>query len=532
LAAAALIARFLGVIQRVPLDHFLGPVGGASYGIANNVYMLLLTVATAGIPSTLSKMVSEKTALGQYEEARRIYRAAFLFGLAGGLFVTALLFIAAPYYARYVSKIPEAALSIRAIAPALLLFPAIAMMRGYFQGRQMMAAGGISQIVEQILRVATAVLLAFVMATLGASDERVAAGASFGGVLGAIGAFAVMLYYSRNLKRADAMAKRQRVVPSFRRRPQQTYSEIYAEMFRTAIPIVLTSIAVPLIYFIDSSIVVQLLERSIGADAATQALNVLTIRAQSIAGIPPILAIALSQSVIPVISSSYARKDMTAVAGQATLAIRISILSGVPIVLALVTAAQPVNGLLFSDLDGTGIIAVLTAGTIFQITMLTTGSILTGLGRPKVPMANVFVGVFVKLAGSYALAPFFGIYGIIAATGLCFLVTTLLNVMALRRRFSFAVLGRRWPGFLLAVAVSGGAGYALGKWGIGLASVLPDRLVYLIVASAVGGAVLLLFALLLVLCNVIGPDDLRSYPRPVRKAMSVLFRLLGKTADA
>lgn len=530
LAAAALVARFLGLIQRVPLDHLLGSAGGAAYGVANTVYMLMLTVATAGIPSTLSKMVSEKTALGQYDEARRVYRAAFLFGLVGGAIITTLLMIGAPYYAKYVSKIPESALSIRALAPALLLFPAIAMMRGYFQGRQMMTAGGISQIVEQIMRVVTAIGLAIVLLALGSSDEWVAAGASFGGVLGAVGAFGVMLYYSRKLKRADAQERRPIRIPSYRQ-PKQTYRQIYAEMSRTAIPIVLTSIAVPLIYFIDSSIVVQLLEGSIGSGAATNALNVLTIRAQSIAGIPPILAIALSQSIIPVVSSAYATNDMNMVTRQATLAIRISILSGVPVVLALCTAALPINGLLFSNLDGTGIIALLTAGTVFQITMLTTGSILTGLGRPKVPMANVFIGIIVKVIGSFALAPWLGIYGIILATSLCFFTTTTLNVLALRRRMKLVVLGRRWPGFILTLILAAGAGYGIEQGGFSLLlGVIPAKLVYALIGSAVGAVVLLLYALLLIVFNVVGADDVANYPRPLRKVMAKLFRMLGKSA--
>lgn len=79
LAAAALVARVLGLVQRVPLEHMLGDVGNASFTIANNVYLMLLTVATAGIPSTLSKMVSERYALEKPHEAQRIYHAALIF---------------------------------------------------------------------------------------------------------------------------------------------------------------------------------------------------------------------------------------------------------------------------------------------------------------------------------------------------------------------------------------------------------------------------------------------------------------------
>ncbi|MFD1904259.1 oligosaccharide flippase family protein [Paenibacillus rhizoplanae] len=141
LAAAALVARVLGLAQRVPLEHLFNTTGNASFTIANNVYLLLLPLATAGIPSTLSKMVSERYALNRPHEAQQVYRAALIFAAIVGVLMSVALYIAAPYYAEY-SKVPESTLAIRAIAPALLLFPAIAMMRGYFQGRNNMMAGG------------------------------------------------------------------------------------------------------------------------------------------------------------------------------------------------------------------------------------------------------------------------------------------------------------------------------------------------------------------------------------------------------
>ena len=373
LAAAALIARVLGLVQRVPLEHILGDIGNASFTISNTVYLMLLTVATAGIPSTLSKMVSERYALGRAGEAQQIYKAALIFAAVAGVVMSALLWFAAPYYATYVSKVPEAVSAIRALAPALLLFPAIAMMRGYFQGRGNMTAGGISQIVEQFARVGTAIIVAYVMLQWNYDDRTIAAGASFGGVLGSIGAFAVMLYFTLKLRRSDRAAQLEVV-----RAEQLPMRGIYSDIFKLSIPIVLSSLAVPAINFIDSSLVVPLLSGRIGLEEATGVLAILGAKAQSIAGIPPILAIALSQSLVPVISAAFARKDEAHLQNQITLAMRISILTGMPIVIALCAAAYSVNGLLFSTPDGTPIITLLTFGTIFQITMMTTNSILLG----------------------------------------------------------------------------------------------------------------------------------------------------------
>jgi stage V sporulation protein B len=520
LAAAALVARVLGLVQRVPLDHLFNDIGKASFTISNNVYLLLLTVATAGIPSTLSKMVSERYALKKPAEAQRVYHAALIFAAAAGVIITILLYVLAPYYATYVSKVPEASLAIRALAPALLLFPAIAMMRGYFQGRGNMTAGGISQIVEQFARVGTAILLAYILLKSGYEDSWVAAGASFGGVLGSIGAFAVMLYYTVKIRKQDRALMLEAGPDS-----HLPMGQIYKDIFTISIPIVLSSMTVPVVNFIDSSIVNPLLIGRIGEAKATQLLGILGQRAQSVAGIPPILAIALSTSLIPVISAAFARKDEAHLKQQITLALRISILTGMPIVIALCVASYSINGLLFSSLDGSGLIMLLTFGTIFQITMMTTNSILLGVGKAYLTVISVMMGIIIKLLGSLILAPWLGIYGIISATGLCFLVITWLNLRVMKKIVPFSILGKRWRGFLIAVIVTGAVGYGLNAAGDQLVHILPDRLAFLITCLVVGVVVVVLYLALLVMLGVLRQQELSSYPRILQKALRPLMRL-------
>src|SRR5262245_57699535 len=114
LAAAALVARFLGIFQRIPLDYMTDSHGGGYFTVANNIYRMLLIVATGGIPSAISKMVSERYALGRPDEARRIYKAALLFGAVTGVLITVLLLIFAPFYATHIAEKPGAALAVRA----------------------------------------------------------------------------------------------------------------------------------------------------------------------------------------------------------------------------------------------------------------------------------------------------------------------------------------------------------------------------------------------------------------------------------
>lgn len=520
MALAALVARVLGAVQRIPLVHLLDDSGMATYSNAFNIYMMLLVVATAGIPSALSKLVSEKTALGQYEEARRIYRAAAMFALAAGAVMTLLLLLAAPYYEK-VSAVPNASLAIRAVAPALLLFPLIAIMRGYFQGRQRMTPNGLSQIVEQIVRLAAAIGLAYLLLAIGWGQAWAVAGASFGGVAGSVGAVVVMLYFAVLLRRDD---RRNGHVGNKTAAAPVGWRELYARLFKLSVPIVLFSLAVPLINVIDTTITVGLLQPDLSYEEAVEALGILGGRAQSLAGIPIILAIALSQSAVPVISSAFAKKDMALVNAQASKALYISVLTGLPLVLAICAAARPINIFMFADDNGTGIIALLTAIAMFQIVMQTSGAVLMGIGQMRPLIVHVAIGLIVKLACSYLLAPVFGIYGIIVSTALCFIVMTQLNLVILRRHVDYTILGKKWLGLAATTVVVYAAGFALEWLAHRYVQPFGYRLSHMLDAAIVGVGVLVAYIAMLAVTRVVTAQDVSRFPAPVQKVMRRFVR--------
>ncbi|MBD2868094.1 putative polysaccharide biosynthesis protein [Paenibacillus arenilitoris] len=526
LAAAALTARFLGLFQRIPLDYMLGADGQAAFNQANQLYLLLLTVATGGIPVTISKMISQRYALGRPEEARQIYKAALLFGAVTGVLLAVAMFVLAPQYAE-LSKVPQSTLSLKAIAPALLLFPIIAMTRGYFQGRQIMSAGAISQIVEQILRILGGIGLALIILGLGWGDEWGAAAIAFGSVFGSIGAFVVMLRYARKLKRQDK-AEADKETGAIRQTEAAAkplrFRSIYREIFTMSIPAVVTAMTVQFVYFFDQTFFMRLTASFYNEESALEVLANYSTKAMALAGIPPILAIALGASIIPVIASAYSLKKMDEVQRQASLVMRIVCFTGVPVALLLTVAAYSVTGLLFTSPSGSGAVALLTAGTIMQITMMTTNSILYGLDMPRLPMMHTFVGFGLKILFSVALAPWMGVYGLIVGSSICFIVITWLNVRRINRQVKLNVLGRRWAPYMAAIAIPAAAGWGAEYVVLGWTEAWAPKLSYLTAGAAAAVVVGGLYVLLLAALRVVTPEDIRSFPGPLRKAMTLLLK--------
>src|SRR5574344_447440 len=86
LASAVVIVKLIGAVYKIPLGNIIGDEGKAHFTVAYNIYNLLLTVSTAGLPLAISKLTSEAHALGRENEKRKLFRTAIwlFFGLGLG----------------------------------------------------------------------------------------------------------------------------------------------------------------------------------------------------------------------------------------------------------------------------------------------------------------------------------------------------------------------------------------------------------------------------------------------------------------
>jgi stage V sporulation protein B len=414
LAAAALVARVLGVVQRIPLQRILDDTGMASYAMAYNVYFWLLVLATAGIPSALAKLVAHHEALGQEAHVARIRQVALRWAWIGGVMMAGGLYLLAPSLARWAGY-PEAQWAMQALAPALFVFPWVAVQRGYFQGRQRMLPSGLSQVGEQVLRVGSSIFLAYVLVAAGYGVAWGAAGASAGGVFGALGAALVLL-----------CAKHRKATPN--RAP------VLKPLLTLAVPTSVAALLVPTLYVIDTMATIPMLTPLLGVEEATRTMGVLGGRAQSLAGIPVLFAIALSQSLIPAVATAHAQQQ--ALAPLVAKAVRWSVLLSVPIMLWLIYAVDAFNTILFGNAYGSDIIVAVVCTALPQVLMMTTASILLGIGKPHWTMVHMGIGLIGKVAFTMMLTPHFGVYGIVGGTAACFTIVMTLHFIRIRHLLS------------------------------------------------------------------------------------------------
>ena len=133
LAAAVIIVKILGALYKIPLTNVLDGDGMGYFTTAYNIYNLLLTISTAGLPVALSKMIAEANTLGRHNEKRRIFRVALAtFLILGGICTCLMAFL--PHQLAAMMNNSQSWYAIVALAPAVIGVCCESAFRGYTQG--------------------------------------------------------------------------------------------------------------------------------------------------------------------------------------------------------------------------------------------------------------------------------------------------------------------------------------------------------------------------------------------------------------
>lgn len=119
------------------------------YQMVYPFYCLLLTVSATGIPSSIAKMVAEKTGAGRVRQA--VLKSAFILFLAIGALGTLLMMALSPLLSR-AQDCADLKNGYIALAPSVLLVSAISVFRGWFQGENNMLPTALSEVTEQLVK--------------------------------------------------------------------------------------------------------------------------------------------------------------------------------------------------------------------------------------------------------------------------------------------------------------------------------------------------------------------------------------------
>ncbi|WP_432775721.1 polysaccharide biosynthesis protein [Brevibacillus gelatini] len=526
LGVAGLVSKLLGAVYRIPYQNIAGDIGLYVYMQVYPLYTTLLILATAGFPIAISKIVSERIAIGDALGARRAFRVASISLVVLGLFFFLLLYGGAPLIARFMGD-EHLTTPLRAVAWSLPLVPMAAILRGYFQGHQNMMPTGVSQVIEQLIRVIFILLAAFWAMNVYQDAYLAGTGAVFAAFPGGVAAILVLLWYWRKDKQGAHLIPEQRAGVG-----TWTNRQVLRSLLMYAVPICMGALVLPLVPLVDSITVVNMLQISGTPEDLAKLLKGAFDRGQPLIQFGTFFATSLSLALVPAISEAVAQRQHHMIASRSEIAIRLTFLLGLPASFGLALLAEPVNVMLYGDKNGTEALAVQSFTIMFATLSIASAGILQGLGRVMRPARNLFIGVMVKLVLNLALVPFWGIAGAALSTVIAYLVAMGLNVLAVKK-YTGAHIGLRQTvhkPFLSVIVMSvvvllveWGATALLGKTG------MSERLYQTLVALISVGTGALVYLLALLKTGGLTRSDIHFLPKGKRIAgLLTRFQLLPK----
>ena len=456
LAAGILIVKLIGMFYKIPLINIIGEAGAADFNNAYNIYAVLLTVSTAGLPVAVSKLVSEANALNRRNQVRRTFRLALVLFLTLGLISFLVMFFRADALAGMMND-SKAAAGIRALAPAVVCVGCLAALRGYSQGHSNMAPTSVSQIIEALCKLVVGLGLAFWLVKQGKDPDVAAAGAITGVTVGTVVALIYMVL--------DFFLSRGREDTHGTDRPDSAGS-ILANILKIAVPITLSSSMVGIVTVIDSSLVQGQLQSALNlTEKASRTLYGNYSGALNIYNLPTSLMAAITASVIPAVSAALARRDRKGAARITGSALRITALLSFPMGVGLFVLGTPIIRLLFPSLNvevAGPLLSTLGVATPFVCMVLVCNSVLQAHGFINLPVIVMVLGGIVKIVNNYNLVGAIGIAGAPVGNILCFGLALVLDLVVITRVIPNRP--RLLPIFVkpaIASAIMGGAAWAV-----------------------------------------------------------------------
>ncbi|WP_025026208.1 putative polysaccharide biosynthesis protein [Caldalkalibacillus mannanilyticus] len=460
LTAAIFISKILGFIYVVPFKALVGTQGYVLYNYAYQAYIVLLSFTTMGIPLAVSKFVSKYNELGDYETGRRLFRSGLLLMLGTGLVSFILLFIYAPSIALVVidphdtsgNSLEDITHVIRMVSMALLIVPAMGIIRGYFQGHHSMGPTAVSQVIEQIVRIIFILICSYLVLRVWNGALSTAVGfATFGAFVGGVGGMATLYYYWR--KRRSYLER------PFQNRlgyQQVTYWNMYKELISYAIPFVFVGLTIPLYSFIDTFTINQALT-SIGyKQGGAEEINAVMALVQKVILVPVALATAMSLTLVPIITKAYTSKDQKLLHQYVTQSFQVIIYITLPMVVYMSVMSYPIYTLLYSlseYLLGGKILRWYAPTAILFALFTVTAAILQGINLQRYVLLSLSIGIVFKAFFNTFFIIHFEELGPIIATNAGFLFSISLNLVFIRRFLHYRFKHRLKQHFLILLQV-------------------------------------------------------------------------------
>ena len=410
-----LLIKVLGLIYKLVITNIegFGDAGLGYYSSGYQIYALLLTLSSIGIPSVISKLVSERIAIGDTKGAQRIFKIAFKFFTTIGFILSIGLFLGADFIATNILNVPDVAYVMKVLSPAIVFVAMSAVYRGYFSGQQNMKPTSVSQTLEQLLNCILSIT--FVYACIGKDPYIMAAAGNLSTTFAIVITFMYLLMYYRHNKIStkDSIESPEK---------KKSDKELLKTILGISIPITVSSLISVISGVIDTATVSNCIQISLqnagmtkeALEQAAMASTGILSKVETLVSFPLAINLAFSTALTPAISEALAIKDKKTASRRLSFSFFSSLIIILPCSLGFIALAEPILQMLYPTAsDGAGIFRIASVYMILTALSQTLTGGLYGVNQSKIPAIAAGIGAIIKFVLNMILIsnPNIGIYG-------------------------------------------------------------------------------------------------------------------------
>ena len=428
LTASNFISRFLGAIYIIPWYIWMGKHGAEANGLFTmgyNIYAWFLLISTAGVPVAVAKQVAKYNTIEQKDHSFTLIREFLKFMLLLGVIFAVIMYLLSPFFARVSGVGKELIPVMQSLSWAVLVFPAMSVIRGFFQGFNNLKPYAMSQIAEQVIRVIWMLLATFFIMKLGSKDYVAAVTQStFAAFVGMFASMAVLVYFLWKTNLLTSILHKPANSAEINSRA------LLVDTIREAIPFIITGSAIQLFQIIDQMTFINTMKwfTNYSNSQLVVMFSYFSANPNKITMILIAVATSIGGVGIPLLTENYVKGDLKAAARLVQDNLSMLLLFLLPATIGSVLVARPLYTIFYGRPDslalGLFIFAMLQTIILGIYTVLS--PMIQALFQNRKAIIYFGYGVLVKLILQIPFIYLFRAYGPLLATTIGLIVPIIL----------------------------------------------------------------------------------------------------------
>ncbi len=406
ITAFTVAERTLGFFFKIYLSREIGAVGMGIYSVALSFFFVLLTFLTSGIPLVVSKL----TAKGGKDASASACSAALIVEIVTSLVICLFVAVLQKPIGSLFADAQSMTLVI-IMLPALVFSGVYSAFRGVLWGEKKFVSVSVVELIEQVARIIVCVVLMSLFA-----DKTKAVATSMCFACGASAIACALFYFCGKRKLKNPKPQLKPLISSS--------TPITMSRTTSSVNNYITAVAIPFL----------LMSTGLNAEQSMYIFGSCVGMALPLLYMPITVVGSLAFVMIPTLSEAYAEKNMKSVRSQVQNALTFSLIIAAIFLPVIASLGDDIGTFLYDNTD-TGVFLKKAAWLIIPLSFENiSSSMLNSLDLEKKSLINYLIGAGVMYVICFCFYSRFDIYVYMIAFGASLVLSSVLDIIDIKRR--------------------------------------------------------------------------------------------------